>query len=57
MCRCDFALAPIDGIGPQTRRAVAALNGEGEVAGGVIVMLSRKSARSTIEAVKAKLDK
>ncbi|MYM39674.1 efflux RND transporter permease subunit [Duganella qianjiadongensis] len=44
-------------VGPETRRGVAELNGEGEVAGGVIVMRSGKNALSTIEAVKAKLDK
>jgi Cu(I)/Ag(I) efflux system membrane protein CusA/SilA len=43
-------------IGPEMRRGIAELNGEGEVAGGVIVMRSGKNALSTIEAVKAKLD-
>jgi Cu(I)/Ag(I) efflux system membrane protein CusA/SilA len=42
-------------IGPETRRGVAELNGEGEVAGGVIVMRSGKNALETIDAVKAKL--
>ncbi|MEO7338849.1 MAG: efflux RND transporter permease subunit [Caldimonas sp.] len=42
-------------IGPETRRGVAELDGEGEVAGGVIVMRSGKNARTTIDAVKAKL--
>ncbi|KWZ40432.1 cation transporter [Burkholderia savannae] len=42
-------------IGPEMRRGIAELNGEGEVAGGVIVMRSGKNALSTIEAVKAKL--
>ncbi|MBN3764328.1 efflux RND transporter permease subunit [Burkholderia sp. Ac-20365] len=42
-------------IGPETRRGVAELNGQGEVTGGVIVMRSGKNALSTIEAVKAKL--
>lgn len=42
-------------IGPEMRRGVAELNGEGEVAGGVIVMRSGKNALQTIEAVKAKL--
>jgi Cu(I)/Ag(I) efflux system membrane protein CusA/SilA len=42
-------------IGPEMRRGIAELNGEGEVAGGVIVMRSGKNARTTIEAVKAKL--
>lgn len=43
-------------IGPEMRRGIAELDGEGEVAGGVIVMRSGKNARTTIEAVKAKLD-
>ncbi|MBP0593770.1 efflux RND transporter permease subunit [Paraburkholderia sp. LEh10] len=42
-------------IGPETRRGVAELNGQGEVTGGVIVMRSGKNALTTIEAVKAKL--
>jgi len=43
-------------IGPEMRRGIAELNGEGEVAGGVIVMRSGKNALETIEAVKAKLE-
>ncbi len=43
-------------VGPEMRRGIAELDGEGEVAGGVIVMRSGKNARSTIAAVKAKLD-
>ncbi len=43
-------------LGPEMRRGIAELDGEGEVAGGVIVMRSGKNARTTIEAVKAKLD-
>jgi len=42
-------------IGPEMRRGVAELDGEGEVAGGIIVMRSGKNALATIEAVKAKL--
>ena len=42
-------------IGPEMRRGISELDGEGEVAGGVIVMRSGKNALSTIEAVKAKL--
>ena len=42
-------------VGPEMRRGIAELNGEGEVAGGVVVMRSGKNARTTIEAVKAKL--
>jgi len=43
-------------IGPEMRRGIAELNGEGEVAGGVIVMRSGKNALETIAAVKAKLE-
>jgi len=43
-------------LGPETRRGIAELNGEGEVAGGVIVMRSGRNALSTIEAVKAKFE-
>lgn len=43
-------------IGPEMRRGIAELDGEGEVAGGVIVMRSGKNARSTIEAVKARIE-
>jgi len=42
-------------LGPETRRGIAELNGEGEVAGGVIVMRSGKNALQTIDAVKARL--
>jgi Cu(I)/Ag(I) efflux system membrane protein CusA/SilA len=42
-------------IGPDMRRGVAELNGEGEVAGGVIVMRQGKNAREVIDGVKAKL--
>jgi len=42
-------------LGPEMRRGVTELNGEGEVAGGVIVMRSGKNARGTIKAVQAKL--
>jgi len=44
-------------IGPEMRRGIAELNGEGEVAGGIIVMRSGKNALETIGAVKAKLEK
>ena len=43
-------------IGPEMRRGIAELNGEGEVAGGVVVMRSGKNALQTIQAVKAKLE-
>jgi Cu(I)/Ag(I) efflux system membrane protein CusA/SilA len=42
-------------IGPEMRRGIAELNGEGEVAGGVVVMRSGKNALETIAAVKARL--
>src|SRR3546814_18612979 len=41
-------------LGPDIRRGVAELNGQGAVAGGVIVMRSGKNARATLTAVKAK---
>src|SRR2546426_2468966 len=44
-------------VGPEMRRGIAELNGEGEVAGGVIVMRSGKNALETIDAVKAKIEK
>jgi Cu(I)/Ag(I) efflux system membrane protein CusA/SilA len=43
-------------IGPELRRGIAELDGQGEVAGGVVVMRSGKNARTTIEAVKSKLE-
>ena len=43
-------------LGPEPRRGIAELNGEGEVAGGIIVMRSGKNALETIDAVKAKLE-
>ena len=42
-------------LGPEMRRGITELNGEGEVAGGVIIMRSGKNALATINAVKAKL--
>ncbi|MGH8285041.1 MAG: efflux RND transporter permease subunit [Steroidobacteraceae bacterium] len=42
-------------VGPQLRRGIAELDGEGEVTGGVVVMRSGKNALETIRAVKAKL--
>ena len=44
-------------VGPEMRRGIAELNGEGEVAGGVIIMRSGKNALETIDAVKTKLEK
>ncbi|WP_439113308.1 efflux RND transporter permease subunit [Hydrogenophaga sp.] len=42
-------------IGPEMRRGIGELNGEGEAVGGVVVMRSGKNALQTIEAVKARL--
>lgn len=42
-------------IGPEMRRSIAELNGEGEVAGGVVVLRSGENARATIKAVRDKL--
>jgi Cu(I)/Ag(I) efflux system membrane protein CusA/SilA len=41
--------------GPQMRRGVAELNGQGETVGGVVVMRFGENAQATIEAVKAKI--
>src|SRR3546814_6718662 len=43
-------------IGPEMRRGIAELNGEGEVAGGIVILRSGKNAREAIAAVKDKLD-
>ncbi len=42
-------------VGPEMRRGIAELDGEGEVAGGVVILRSGKNAQETIRAVKAKL--
>jgi len=42
-------------VGPQMRRGIADLDGEGEVVGGVIVMRSGENAAETIRAVKQRL--
>ncbi|MGL6147938.1 MAG: CusA/CzcA family heavy metal efflux RND transporter [Plesiomonas sp.] len=42
-------------IGPEMRRGIAEFNGEGEVAGGVVILRSGKNAREVITAVKEKL--
>ena len=42
-------------LGPQMRRGIAELNGEGEVAGGVVVMRFGENAQQTISGVKQKL--
>ena len=43
-------------LGPELRRGISELDGEGEVTGGIIVMRSGQNALETIEAVKAKLE-
>jgi Cu(I)/Ag(I) efflux system membrane protein CusA/SilA len=43
-------------LGPQMRRGIADLDGEGEVVGGIIVMRWGENARATIKAVKEKLE-
>lgn len=43
------------GTGPQMRRGIAELNGEGEVVGGIVVMRYGENAQKTIDGVKAKL--
>jgi Cu(I)/Ag(I) efflux system membrane protein CusA/SilA len=42
-------------LGPQMRRGIAELNGQGEVAGGVVVMRFGENAQKTIAGVKQKL--
>ncbi|MFA5530025.1 MAG: efflux RND transporter permease subunit [Thiohalomonadaceae bacterium] len=42
-------------LGPQLRRGIAELDGEGEVVGGIVVMRWGENALSTIAAVKARL--
>ncbi len=44
-------------LGPQMRRGIAELNGEGEVVGGIVVMRWGENAMDTITAVKERLDK
>ncbi|OYX16590.1 MAG: CusA/CzcA family heavy metal efflux RND transporter, partial [Sphingomonadales bacterium 32-67-7] len=42
-------------IGPELRRGIAELNGQGEVTGGVVILRQGADARSAITAVEAKL--
>jgi Cu(I)/Ag(I) efflux system membrane protein CusA/SilA len=42
-------------LGPEMRRGISELDGEGEAVGGVVILRSGKNARSTIAAVRAKL--
>ncbi len=43
-------------LGPELRRGLTELNGEGEVAGGVVIMRFGENALATIEDVRKKLD-
>ena len=43
-------------LGPELRRGLVDLNGEGEVAGGVVIMRFGENALATIKAVRTKLD-
>ena len=43
-------------VGPEMRRGIAELDGEGEVAGGIVVMRSGENARATIGAVRQRLE-
>ena len=43
-------------LGPQMRRGIAELNGEGETVGGIVIMRFGENARRTIDQVKARLD-
>ncbi|SHF17812.1 Cu(I)/Ag(I) efflux system membrane protein CusA/SilA [Microbulbifer donghaiensis] len=44
-------------LGPQLRRGIAELNGEGEAVGGIVVMRFGENAQETIDGVVAKLEK
>ncbi|WP_028877586.1 efflux RND transporter permease subunit [Teredinibacter turnerae] len=44
------------GTGPQMRRGIAELNGEGETVGGIAIMRFGENAQTTIDGVKAKLE-
>ena len=43
-------------LGPELRRGLVELNGEGEVAGGVVIMRFGENALATIEGIRAKLE-
>jgi Cu(I)/Ag(I) efflux system membrane protein CusA/SilA len=43
-------------LGPEMRRGIAELNGEGETVGGVVILRSGGNARETLAAVHAKLE-
>ena len=42
-------------LGPEMRRGIAELNGQGEVAGGIVVMRHKENALDVIKRIKAKL--
>jgi Cu(I)/Ag(I) efflux system membrane protein CusA/SilA len=42
-------------LGPEMRRGIAELNGDGEVTGGIVVMRQGQNALSTIQAVKSRI--
>jgi len=44
-------------LGPEMRRGIADLDGQGEVSGGVVIMRHGKNALETIRAVKAKMER
>ncbi|MEH6635399.1 MAG: efflux RND transporter permease subunit [Halioglobus sp.] len=44
------------GLGPQMRRGIADLDGEGEAVGGIVVMRFGENAQRTIDGVKARLE-
>ncbi|WNO11144.1 efflux RND transporter permease subunit [Teredinibacter sp. KSP-S5-2] len=44
------------GTGPQMRRGIAELNGEGETVGGIVIMRFGENAQETINGVKEKLE-
>ncbi|AKA24951.1 efflux RND transporter permease subunit [Pseudomonas chlororaphis] len=43
-------------VGPEMRRGIGELDGEGEAVGGVVILRSGQNARDTIAAVKARLE-
>lgn len=43
-------------VGPELRRGIAELNGEGEVAGGVVIMRYGENALATIQRIREKLE-
>ena len=43
-------------LGPEMRRGIAELDGEGETVGGVVILRSGKNARETLTAIHAKLE-